>query len=115
MEVAALAPGGTTVRVPVVVATEPVTCNFCEFADTNGPAKPTLSGSRVSRMRAGSIVTTDDGALDAALATNKPPPPKVTATAAPIAAQRERHNARRRVETADDAISTSHGFVDAPK
>ena len=50
-------------RVPLVVATEPVTCNFCETGDTNGPAKPTFTGSRVSKTRTGSIVTTDDGAL----------------------------------------------------
>jgi hypothetical protein len=42
----------------------PVTCNFCDTADTNGPGNPT--SVRVSKMRTGSIVTTDDGALDAA-------------------------------------------------
>jgi hypothetical protein len=85
-----VAPGGTGVCVPVVVGTEPVTCNFCGTAETNGPCNPT--SVRVSKMRTGSIVTTDDGALDAAFAKNKPPPPNVTAMAAPIAAHRDRHN-----------------------
>ncbi len=40
----------------------PVTCSFCDTPDTNGPGKPTPV--RVSRMRTGSIVTTDDGTLD---------------------------------------------------
>jgi hypothetical protein len=46
-------------------------------------------------MRTGSIVTTEEGTLDAAFATNKPPAPNVTATEAPIAAHRDRHNRRR--------------------
>lgn len=49
----------------------------------------------MSRMRIGSIVTTDDAELDAAFATSKPPPPKLTATTAPIADYRDRHNERR--------------------
>jgi hypothetical protein len=55
-----VAPTGTGVCVPVVVGTGPVTCNFCDTADVNGPAKPTFDGSRVSRMRTASIITTDD-------------------------------------------------------
>src|SRR4051812_12771580 len=52
-----VAPAGTTVAVvPAVVATEPVTFNFCDTGDTNGPGKPTFTGSRVSRTRTGSIV-----------------------------------------------------------
>ena len=85
-----VAPAGTTTAVPDVVATEPVTVNFCETGDTNGPGKPTFTGSHVSRIRSGSIVITDDGTLDAALAMNMPPPPSDTAIAAPIAAQRLR-------------------------
>ena len=85
-----VAPAGTAV---------PVTCNFCEIADTNGPGRPMLTGSRVSKMRIGSIVITDDGALDAALTATIPPPPRVTATAAPTAAQRDLHKPRRRPAT----------------
>jgi hypothetical protein len=77
-----VAPAGTGVCVPVVVDTGPVTCNFCDTADTKGPGNPMFAGSRVSKMRTGSIVTTDDGTLDAAFAANKPPAPNVTATAA---------------------------------
>jgi hypothetical protein len=61
-------PAGTTVCGPLVVGTGPVTCSFCDTADTNGPGRPTLTGSRVSKMRTGSIVTTDDGTHDAAVA-----------------------------------------------
>ena len=38
-----------------------VTCMFCDTAETNGPGSPMFTGSRVSRMRTGVIVTTDDG------------------------------------------------------
>src|SRR5215204_7667081 len=41
----------------------PTTGSFCDTADTNGPGRPRLTGSRVSRIRTGSIVMTDDGAL----------------------------------------------------
>lgn len=86
-----VAPAGTTIAVPAVVAIEPVIFSFCDTDETNGPGNPTFTGSRVSNTRTGSMVTTDDGALVvAALATNTPPPPIVTATAAPIAAQRLR-------------------------
>ena len=51
-------------------------------------------GSRVSKIRTGSIVTTDDGTLDAAFTKTIPPPPSVTATAAPIAAHRDLHSRR---------------------
>jgi hypothetical protein len=44
----------------------PVTCNFWELAETNGPGSPMFTGSRVSKIRTGSIVTTDDAGLDAA-------------------------------------------------
>ena len=77
---------------PVGIA-EPVTCSFCDSGDTNGPGKPT--STLVSRTRTGSIVATTDGALDAAFTATKPPPPNVTATAAPIAAHRDRHRPRR--------------------
>ena len=81
--------GPTTVafnNTPVAPAgtAAPVTCNFCDTGDTNGPGKPT--SVRVSKMRTGSIITTDDAGPDAAFATNNPPPPIETATAAPIAA-----------------------------
>ena len=64
------ADGPTTVTfnsTPVAPAgtAAPVTCNFCDTADTNGPGK--LVSVRVSNTRTGSIVITDDGALDAAL------------------------------------------------
>ena len=87
-----VAPAGTGVAVPPVVAIGPVTLNFCDTGDTNGHApQPTFTGSRVSRMRTGSIVTTDDGALGpAAPARKAPPPPSDNAIAAPIAAQRLR-------------------------
>ena len=70
--------GPTTVtfsNTPVAPAgtAPPVTCNFCDTADTNGPGKPT--SVRVSKIRTGSIVTTDDGGLDAALTATIPPPP----------------------------------------
>lgn len=41
-------------------------------------------------MRVGVTVFNDDASPDAADTPIKPPPPSVTATAAPIAAQRER-------------------------
>jgi hypothetical protein len=66
-----------------------VTFNFCETPGTNGPGRPT--SLRVSSPRAGVVAKNVEEALVAALATNNPPPPSVTATAAPIAAQRERH------------------------
>src|SRR6478736_3306376 len=92
-----VAPTGTAVVVPLVVATEPATFNFCDTGDTNGPGKPTFTGSRVSNTRTGSIVTTEDGALGpAAPAMNTPPPPSVTATAAPMAAHRLRRTLLRR-------------------
>ena len=102
--------GATTVtfnNTPVAPAgtAAPVTCNFCDTADTNGPAKPT--SVRVSKMRTGSIVTTDDGTDDAACTANIPPPPNVTATAAPIAAHLERHNERRESFTTVAAPITS--------
>ena len=75
------------------VGTIPVTCNFWATPDTNGPAKPT--SVRVSRMRVGSIDTNDDGSDDAAFTATIPPAPNVTATAAPTAAQRDRHAAPR--------------------
>ena len=43
----------------------PVTLSFCEVADTNGPGSPMFNGSRVSKMRTGSIVTTDGDTVDA--------------------------------------------------
>jgi len=90
--------GATTVtfnNTPVAPAgtTAPVICNLRDTPDTNGPDKPTPV--RVSRIRSGVTVTTDDAGLDAAFATNNPPPPNVTATAAPIAAHRDLHNPRR--------------------
>src|SRR5918993_2590073 len=89
------ADGDTTVTfnsTPVAPAgtVEPTTCNFCDTADTNGPGSPRFTGSRVSRMRTGSMETTDDGALEAAPTTNTPLPPNVTAIAAPTAAHRLR-------------------------
>src|SRR5680860_437980 len=71
------------------VRTGPVTCSNCATLDVNGPARPT--SVRVSRMRAGVIPTNEDGAVSAALTMASPPAPSVTATAAPTAAQRERH------------------------
>ncbi|HYN34861.1 MAG TPA: hypothetical protein VES40_19710 [Ilumatobacteraceae bacterium] len=88
-----VAPTGTGVCVPVEVGTAPVTCNFCDTADTNGPGNPT--SERVSRTRTGSTVITDDAGPDAALTATIPPPPNVTATAAPTAAQRDLHKPRR--------------------
>ena len=103
------ADGATTVTLsntPVAPAgtAAPVTCSFCDTADTNGPGRPT--SVRVSRIRTGSMVTTDDGALDAAFATKIPPPPSVTATAAPIAAQRDLHNPPNRPDPGDMTHST---------
>jgi len=46
-----VAPAGTTVLLPVAVGMGPVTCNFCDAADTNGPGKPMSLPLRVSRMR----------------------------------------------------------------
>ena len=102
------ADGATTVTfnstpVAPVGTAVPVTWSFCDTADTNGPGRPT--SVRVSRMRTGSMVTTDDGALDAALATKMPPPPSVTATAAPIAAHRDLHSPPNRPDA--DAMTTS--------
>ena len=71
------------------VATVPVTCNFCDTPDTNGPANPTPV--RVSRIRVGVIDTNDDGSDETASTATKPPAPNVTATAAPTAAHRDRH------------------------
>src|SRR5918993_1803116 len=66
---------------PTGTAAVPATGNFCDTADTNGPGNPTLV--RVSRMRTGSIVTTDDDGPATASAMNTPPPPIETAMAAP--------------------------------
>ena len=57
-----VAPMGTTTLVPVAVVTEPVTCSFCATGDTNGPARPRFTGSRVSRMRSGETLTIVDSA-----------------------------------------------------
>jgi hypothetical protein len=46
---------------------------------------------RVSKMRVGVIATNDDGSDDPALTATRLPAPNVTATAAPTAAQRDRH------------------------
>jgi hypothetical protein len=62
----------------------PVTCNFWDTCETNGPGKPT--SLRVSSTRTGSMVTIEDEALVAALAMNTPPPANETATAALVAA-----------------------------
>ena len=54
---------------------------------------PTRNTGRVSKSRQGVIDTNDDAAESAwAYNTNPPPAPSVTATAAPMAAQRERTN-----------------------
>jgi len=92
------ADGATTVtfnNTPVAPAgtTALVICSLRDTPDTNGPDKPTPV--RVSRTRSGVTVTTDDAGPDAAFTATRPPPPNVTATAAPIAAHRDRHNPRR--------------------
>jgi len=88
-----VAPGGTTCCGPLAVGMLPVTVRSCPVADTNGPASPTLFGSRVSSTRTGVIDTMSDGALDAASTSpTKPPAPSETATVAPMAAQRERQS-----------------------
>lgn len=89
------APTGTGVCVPLVVGTGPLICSFCETADTNGPARPTFTGSRVSSTRTGVTFTIVDSAgPGAADARKTPPPPIDTATAAPSAAQRDLHTIR---------------------
>ena len=55
-----MAPVGTTIWLPVVVGMLPVTCRSCGSAETNGPANPTLLGSRLSRMRTGVTGTNVD-------------------------------------------------------
>jgi hypothetical protein len=86
-----VAPAGTTACAPSEVGMTPVIWRSCGVGDVNGPARPRLTGSRVSRTRTGVTDTMSDGALDAALTRpTKPPAPSDTATAAPIAAQRER-------------------------
>jgi hypothetical protein len=86
-----LAVGATTVTFSnAPVRSEFVTRSLRGTPDWNWPVSPMLL--RVSRMRIGSIVTTDDGGPSAALTVMSPPAPSVTATAAPIAAHLERHN-----------------------
>jgi hypothetical protein len=92
------ADGATTVtfnNTPVAPAgtNAPVTCNLRDTPDSNGPDNP--NPVRVSRMRSGVTVTSDDAGPDVAFTATNPPPPNVTATAAPIAAHRDRHNPRR--------------------
>jgi len=87
----ASAPAGTTVAsttpVDVYVGTSPVTCNRTHSLATRSPL------GRVSMMRAVSTVVNDD-ADPAADTPMRPPPPRVTATAAPMAAQRDRMSPR---------------------
>jgi len=87
-----VAPDGTTVLLPVVVAMDPVTRSFCDTCDANGPFNPTSTGSRESNTRTGSVNTAVESTPPAAFTAARPPAPNVTATAAPIAAHRERHN-----------------------
>src|SRR5262245_58906052 len=78
---------------------EPRTANTVVSSGPNGPdLGPTSVAGRVSISRHGVIDTNDDGAVDgAAITVNSPPAPIATATAAPIAAQRERTRSNRRV------------------
>jgi len=81
------APEGTTVFVPSdAVVIDPV---ICTVIDDPSVISPTMSDARVSNTRTGAIGTNVDDEEDADTPIN-PPPPNVTATAAPIAAQRER-------------------------
>ena len=85
-----VAPAGTAVVAPLVVATEPVSSQLLRHRRHEGSRQTNIHRITCSNTRTGSIVTTDDGALGAALARNTPPPPSDTAIAAPIAAHRLR-------------------------
>ena len=93
--ITAVAPAGTTSAFTGAalpggcVGTLPVTCSFFDVSDAGGLSRPTLV--RESKMRTGSTVIVDDGSDEAASTAIIPPAPSVTATAAPTAAQRDRH------------------------
>ena len=74
----ALAPSGTTELLPAT------------WSDTVSPEIFPPALSRVSNIRVGVTVLSDDASPDAADTPIRPPLPSVTATAAPIAAHRDR-------------------------
>lgn len=89
-----VAPDRTTVLLPVlmvvvpVVVMDSVTRSFCDTCDANGPLNPTLTGSRESNTRTGSVDTAVESTPPAAFTASRTPAPNVTATAASIAAHR---------------------------
>lgn len=85
-----MAPGGTTVLAPPGVGTDPVTWRLWGVGEVNGPSRPMPTPARVSRMRSGVMATKRDAGDPDALTMVSPPAPRVTATAAPMAAQRVR-------------------------
>jgi len=87
------APAGTGSAVPMppvgrITGIVPVTRNVSAWPLTSGLGRP--NATRVSSARIGAIGTNAAG-VAAARTTAIPPAPKLTATAAPIAAQRARH------------------------